>query len=52
MMDFMIMLKDLNDGFNFDTKYLINCFKFTKLIGFSNIKVINQDNSHGNSYIY
>ncbi len=32
----MILLKNLNDGSNFDNTFLKECYKFTKLIGFTN----------------
>ena len=33
----MILLKYLNEGLNFDSEYLKDNYKFTKLIGFTNI---------------
>jgi len=33
-LDFMIILKNLNDGSNFDNQFLKESYKFTKLIGF------------------
>lgn len=35
--DLVIYLKNLNDGENFDSGYIKNCFKFAKLIGFINL---------------
>ena len=33
----MILLKYLNEGLNFDNEYLKENYKFTKLIGFTNL---------------
>jgi hypothetical protein len=35
--DLMIILKDLNNGQNFEITYLTDLFKFSKLLGFLNI---------------
>jgi hypothetical protein len=46
--DLMIILKDLNNGQSFETTYLTDLFKFSKLLGFVNLttnKLINNKRS-------
>jgi hypothetical protein len=47
--DMMIILKNLNEGGNYDVDFIKNCFKFSKLMGYVNLSESGKSNTTSTS---